>query len=877
MTKIKKTEEKNKAKRKAVGTETAGVKMTGIEIAGAGGAEMCLVREIVVERKLRTKNLRKSDVNDNAPNFTQKYYSFKIHENVPEATFVGKISAYDADDAITSQNGQISYFFDEEVESPFKIDSQSGIVWTKSSLDTEKMSFYKLKVWAIDLGKPPMKTVVTVYFDILDENDNFPILSRKTIDLIIPEDLTVGSTSELHFEIWSGNVNDTFSIDQNTGNLKISRPLDREMLSNYSILVKVYDAPPTESIRHFDICRIKIDLSDINDNAPVFAGPMLLEAFDPDFGDNSLYEFSMASDHRAPFVVDHVTGNVLLTSSLKKNTYTFTVIVFDKIKPELKSYANFTVEISSWNDLEPKFLGEKIYSLRILDNLTVGSIIKRFRVEGNDKLYFWLRNSKFFDVDPYFGVLYLIRPFDSSNFHNFSIFVGNEFENSTDRVDVRLEIIDTNNHAPIFKQDPYIFYIAENFPIFPTKIGQVEAVDQDRGLNSKLSYAITRGNLSQFTIDPITGEIKVNGPLDREFVEKYSLTVEASDSGNEKLTGTTIVTIIVIDLNDNSPKFDQPYYTGRVTENVSIGTKVLCILATDADSGTNGEVEYVLRKSVDEVPFKIDSVTGVLYTSSNIDREFKNQYHFTVRAYDNGKGHKLYSDSNVTIIVLDVNDNPPIIKVVKQDIALKYPQKLDDLVYVVDASDSDLGENGSINFSILGQDANFFTIDNVTGAIKTKILDLRSDSYALDVNIQDGGGQQASASFRFFFRPAEDCPEFTEPKDKTVFTLLENSTPTDIASFKALSRKSEPFNKILYSASPRSFILAFFGGTERNAVDTTLPNGREVFVPSSSFGGYRWSFSRKLRLSFLIGSGLSGRKFQAIGDRFRSVGKGKYR
>uniref|UniRef100_A0A915JTZ6 Uncharacterized protein n=1 Tax=Romanomermis culicivorax TaxID=13658 RepID=A0A915JTZ6_ROMCU len=61
---------------------------------------------------------------------------------------------------------------------------------------------------------------------------------------------------------------------------------------------------------------------------------------------------------------------------------------------------------------------------------------------------------------------------------------------------------------------------------------------------------------------------------------------------------------------------------------------------------------------------------------------------------------------------------------------------------------------------------------------------------------------------------------------------------------------------------------------ERNAIDTTLPNEREIFVQFSSVGGYRWSFSRKLQLSFLIGSGLSGRKFEAVGDRCRSVGKG---
>uniref|UniRef100_A0A915KHN6 Uncharacterized protein n=1 Tax=Romanomermis culicivorax TaxID=13658 RepID=A0A915KHN6_ROMCU len=71
--------------------------------------------------------------------------------------------------------------------------------------------------------------------------------------------------------------------------------------------------------------------------------------------------------------------------------------------------------------------------------------------------------------------------------------------------------------------------------------------------------------------------------------------------------------------------------------------------------------------------------------------------------------------------------------------------------------------------------------------------------------------------------------------------------------------------------------IAFCDETERNAIDTTLPNEREIFIPFGSAGGYRRSFSRKLHLSFPIESGFSGTAFQAVDDPFRSVRKGKCR
>ena len=65
------------------------------------------------------------------------------------------------------------------------------------------------------------------------------------------------------------------------------------------------------------------------------------------------------------------------------------------------------------------------------------------------------------------------------------------------------------------------------------------------------------------------------------------LTVRATDSGTPQQTSTVIVYMNVIDKNDNAPVFDPSSYNNEVWENVTIGTSVLTVTASDLDSGKN--------------------------------------------------------------------------------------------------------------------------------------------------------------------------------------------------------------------------------------------------------------------------------------------------
>lgn len=93
------------------------------------------------------------------------------------------------------------------------------------------------------------------------------------------------------------------------------------------------------------------------------------------------------------------------------------------------------------------------------------------------------------------------------------------------------------------------------------------------------------------------------------------------------------LTIRVTDVNDNAPKFELPDYQAHsVDEDIPLGTSILRVKATDADSGSNAELEY----EVSDDHFSIDAA-GVISNNKQLDADNNNAYYeFTVTAKDKG-------------------------------------------------------------------------------------------------------------------------------------------------------------------------------------------------------------------------------------------------
>lgn len=132
--------------------------------------------------------------------------------------------------------------------------------------------------------------------------------------------------------------------------------------------------------------------------------------------------------------------------------------------------------------------------------------------------------------------------------------------------------------------------------------------------NNNLSSFVSAGNVgNKFSIDLHTGELS-SRPLDRERQDRYFLVITAQDRGSPPLRGVCNISVTVEDQNDNDPRFAQPRYTATVPENVPMDTKVLTVLATDADVGINAQLSYSLTNERQWL-FRIDNQTGVITTA----------------------------------------------------------------------------------------------------------------------------------------------------------------------------------------------------------------------------------------------------------------------
>ncbi|XP_029111077.1 protocadherin Fat 4 isoform X2 [Scleropages formosus] len=220
---------------------------------------------------------------------------------------------------------------------------------------------------------------------------------------------------------------------------------------------------------------------------------------------------------------------------------------------------------------------------------------------------------------------------------------------------VRINVLDAND-PPKFYLALYSAEVSEDSAI-GTSVNKVQADDEDSTVQwSHFFYSIQSGNTNRsFAIDPITGLIVVNSPLDREQWPIYNLTVIATDSASPPATGSTNVVVVVHDVNDNSPKLSST--ESYVPENQPHGTIIAILNASDADLPPNqGPFMYRLMKPVPENGFSL-TLNGVMSTTRPMDREDKPLYLVSVVIQDAGDP-PLSSTATVQVKVLDENDSP---------------------------------------------------------------------------------------------------------------------------------------------------------------------------------------------------------------------------
>ncbi|KAK2492955.1 hypothetical protein MC885_005739 [Smutsia gigantea] len=348
--------------------------------------------------------------------------------------------------------------------------------------------------------------------------------------------------------------------------------------------------------------------------------------------------------------------------------------------------------------------------------------------------YFFSDDPDRFSLDKDTGLILLIARLDYELIQRFTLTViarDGGGEETTGRV--RVNVLDVNDNVPTFQKDAYVGALRENEPSV-TQLVRLRATDEDSPPNNQIAYSIVSASVfgSYFDISVYEGYgvISVSRPLDYEQIPNglIYLMVMAKDAGNPPLNSTVPVTIEVFDENDNPPAFSKPAYFVSVVENIMAGATVLFVDATDLDRSREYGQESIIYSLEGSSQFRINARSGEITTTSLLDRETKSEYILIVRAVDGGVGHNQKTGiATVNITLLDINDNHPTWKDAPYYINLVEMTPPDSDVTTVMAVDPDLGENGTLVYSIQSPNT-FYGLNSTTGKIRTSHVMLDRES-----------------------------------------------------------------------------------------------------------------------------------------------------
>ncbi|XP_032410341.1 protocadherin-19 isoform X7 [Xiphophorus hellerii] len=544
-----------------------------------------------------------------------------------------------------------------------------------------------------------------------------------------------------------------------------------------------------------EICVIKVEIEDLNDNAPRFptshidieisenASPgtrfPLEGASDPDSGIFGVQSYSITPNELFGLEIKtrgdgSKIAELVVQKSLDRETqshYTYEISAEDGGDPPKIGAVQLNIKVIDSNDNNPVF-DEPVYTVNVMENSPVNTLVIDLNATDPDEgtngevvysfnSYVTEKTREAFKIDPRTGIITVngVLDYETTQIYEIDVQAKDLGPNSIPaHCKVTVNVMDTNDNPPVISLlslNTEMVEVSENAQRGYV-IALVRVSDKDSGANGKVKCTL-QGNVP-FRLQEYESfsTILVDGRLDREQKDTFNLTIQAEDSGIPQLRATKSLVVKVTDENDNPPHFLKPHYQEMVMENNLPGSCLLAVSAEDPDLGMNGTVSYSIVpgeiKHMDVNTYVSINPSGRIYSMRSFDHEYTRTFDFKVLARDNGNP-SLSSNATVRIVVLDVNDNTPVMTnppLVNGTAEVSIPRNagVGYMVTQVKADDYDEGENGRLTYTISEGDRAFFEIDQVNGEVRSTRMfgENAKSTYEITVVARDHGKPSLSAS-----------------------------------------------------------------------------------------------------------------------------------
>ncbi|KAK6173988.1 hypothetical protein SNE40_017349 [Patella caerulea] len=566
--------------------------------------------------------------------------------------------------------------------------------------------------------------VEELYYDLQEEREPPVRIADLSRDSNVSSVISSGELPLLSFRLFSSTGSTNFHLDNSTGLLSSRERINRERVcrsqTSCVLTLNVGIQSLLAGSSFFQTLTVSVRIVDINDNSPIFSRS------------TAELSFLESSPPGTSFLIDGAT--------------------------DLDTGAN-----------------NSVVSYSLLPTSDIFSLKTQRKLDGSMEVSIVLKS-----------------PLDRETISRYELTVvaqdGGQPRRSGE-MKLYINVTDVNDNKPRFLNTVYNVSVNETAPLNAT-IVTVSATDPDLNQNGQITYRFSSRQtdfdvVNYFSVNSRNGDVYPIASLTPLQGQIKSVIVEAKDGGVESKISQCIVHVTVLD-NVNTPpvirlNLVSANHTVDLSEATSVGSLVAHFVTEDVDSGINGDVSCQVTNSTEFSVRQIKTDQYKIILNQVLDREVKSDYQINLVCQDGGQP-PLQTKISLTVLLYDVNDNPPVVQQSEYFINISENNESGFKLLQVRATDKDVGENGHVMYKLghVSEMTSTIEVNETTG----DVIVLGSFDYEAEkhVNISiiavDEGIPPLSAIVNVYLTITDEndnSPYFNEPV--YIFNVKENSAP----------------------------------------------------------------------------------------------------